>query len=152
MIFGSIFTISGKDFLLNPKIHPAQTATRTPLLHTGSMRRDRQAGPRVEGTPPVSQPQTRTALTGATSPSVRSPVRPRWPTWSPLSRKSNGARGVAQGAREAGRRHAWWSGGVGHRRWGVLGHGRVSRGAQEQQGHCRVLVREKAGREMERRG
>jgi uncharacterized NAD(P)/FAD-binding protein YdhS len=29
MIFGNIFTISRKGFLLNPKIHPAQTATRT---------------------------------------------------------------------------------------------------------------------------
>jgi hypothetical protein len=29
MNFGSIFTISGKGFLLNLKFHPAQTATRT---------------------------------------------------------------------------------------------------------------------------
>jgi hypothetical protein len=55
MIFGIIFTFSRKGFLLNLKIHSAQTATRTPFLHPGSAQRDRQAGPQVKGTPPVSQ-------------------------------------------------------------------------------------------------
>jgi hypothetical protein len=41
MIFGSIFTIFGKDFLLNPKIHTALNATHTPLLHPGSVQRDK---------------------------------------------------------------------------------------------------------------
>jgi hypothetical protein len=40
MIFGSNFTISGKGFPLNPKIHLAQNATRTqpptPQLHLSS--------------------------------------------------------------------------------------------------------------------
>jgi hypothetical protein len=57
MIFGSIFTISEKGFLLNPKIHPAQTATRTPFLHPRSVQRDRQAGPMGQPTPPVGHPK-----------------------------------------------------------------------------------------------
>jgi hypothetical protein len=71
---------------------------------------------------------------------------------TPHSREPNGAHGVTQRAREASHRRAWQGGGAGRRRWGVPGHGRVNEGAHEQQGHGGVLMREKWGREMERRG
>jgi hypothetical protein len=55
MNFRSFFIISGNGFLLNPKIHMALIATLTPLLHLGSTQRDRQAGPWVKATPPISE-------------------------------------------------------------------------------------------------
>jgi hypothetical protein len=96
MIFGIIYTISGKGFLLNLKIHPAQTATCTPFLHPGQHKEtDRRAlGSRVPH--PSAEPEQRRRLTASFSPTTRCPPPPSAHLRAPVEATKRRNGGVEQ--------------------------------------------------------